>query len=98
MSTKTTKKKYYCHDCKREIEIRGEEIKNGALLCYDDNGEKIKILKCSKCYQNNLSLSNYKECEVYSRIVGYYRPIKQWNEGKRHEYKERKEYKLKKIK
>ena len=22
-----------------------------------------------------------QECEVYSRVVGYYRPIKQWNVG-----------------
>ena len=31
-------------------------------------------------------------CEVYSRIVGYYRPVRQWNEGKQKEYKERKEF------
>ena len=24
-----------------------------------------------------------KEAEVYSRITGYYRPVKNWNEGKR---------------
>ncbi|MEK6795873.1 MAG: ribonucleoside triphosphate reductase [Spirochaetota bacterium] len=33
-----------------------------------------------------------KETEVYSRIVGYYRPIKNWNTGKRAEYMERQEY------
>ena len=30
--------------------------------------------------------------EVYSRIVGYYRPIRQWNEGKKEEFKDRLEY------
>ena len=30
------------------------------------------------------------ECEVYARIVGYYRSVKNWNKGKREEYKERK--------
>jgi hypothetical protein len=30
--------------------------------------------------------------EVYSRIVGYYRPVQNWNEGKKQEYKERKKY------
>ncbi len=35
-------------------------------------------------------------CEVYSRIVGYLRPISQWNPGKQYEFKERKEYKLSK--
>ena len=33
-----------------------------------------------------------KETEVYSRITGYYRPIKNWNAGKTEEYKERKTY------
>lgn len=28
-------------------------------------------------------------CEVYSRVVGFFRPVKQWNEGKAEEYKER---------
>jgi ribonucleoside-triphosphate reductase len=28
--------------------------------------------------------------EVYSRIVGYYRSVRNWNKGKREEYKERK--------
>ena len=33
-----------------------------------------------------------KEAEVYSRITGYYRPVKNWNEGKLQEYKSRKTY------
>ena len=28
--------------------------------------------------------------EVFSRIVGYYRPIQSWNKGKRAEYEDRK--------
>ena len=35
-------------------------------------------------------------CEVYSRVVGYLRPIQQWNEGKQEEFKDRKEFKLSK--
>ncbi len=31
-------------------------------------------------------------CEVYSRVVGYIRPVQQWHKGKKQEYKERKEY------
>lgn len=31
-------------------------------------------------------------CEVWSRIVGYFRPVDQWNVGKRSEYVQRKEY------
>ncbi len=33
-----------------------------------------------------------KPTEVYSRIVGYYRPISQWNKGKKEEFKDRMEY------
>ncbi len=32
--------------------------------------------------------------EIYSRIVGYFRPVNNWNEGKREEFKERREFKL----
>ena len=35
-----------------------------------------------------------KESEVYSRITGYYRPVKNWNEGKTQEYKNRTTYDL----
>lgn len=31
-------------------------------------------------------------CEVYSRVVGYLRPVDQWNEGKQAEFSERQEY------
>ncbi|MFA5377387.1 MAG: anaerobic ribonucleoside-triphosphate reductase [Dehalococcoidia bacterium] len=34
-------------------------------------------------------------CEVYSRCVGYIRPINQWNVGKQEEWSERKTYKIK---
>ena len=36
-------------------------------------------------------------CEVYSRVVGYYRPVSQWNEGKKQEFSERLEVDLSKL-
>ena len=33
-----------------------------------------------------------KEAEVYSRITGYYRPVKNWNDGKSQEFQDRKVY------
>ncbi len=33
-----------------------------------------------------------KETEVYSRITGYYRPVKNWNDGKSQEFKDRRVY------
>ncbi len=42
--------------------------------------------KCPKCTID-------QPCEVYSRIVGYIRPIQQWHTGKKQEFKDRKEFK-----
>ncbi|MBR2447259.1 MAG: ribonucleoside triphosphate reductase [Clostridia bacterium] len=36
------------------------------------------------------------DTEVYSRITGYYRPVKNWNDGKAAEFKKRTEYDIKK--
>ena len=30
--------------------------------------------------------------EIYSRVVGYFRPVKQWNKGKQEEFYERNEF------
>lgn len=46
------------------------------------NGE---VNKCPKCEA---------ACEIYSRVVGYLRPISQWNKGKQAEYKIRKVFKV----
>ena len=35
-----------------------------------------------------------QECEVYSRVCGYHRPVKFWNAGKQSEFKQRKMYKI----
>lgn len=34
------------------------------------------------------------DCEVYSRVVGYIRPVQQWNKGKQKEFADRKEFKI----
>jgi hypothetical protein len=35
--------------------------------------------------------------EVYSRVVGYFRPVSQWNKGKQKEFEERHIFNLKEI-
>ncbi|MBT3455568.1 hypothetical protein HN446_00735, partial [bacterium] len=52
-------------------------------VCPDHGYIRGEVASCPKCGV---------ETEVYSRIVGYYRPIRQWNQGKKEEYNERKEY------
>ncbi|MBU1137235.1 ribonucleoside triphosphate reductase, partial [Patescibacteria group bacterium] len=44
---------------------------------------------CPKCVVE-------QSCEVYSRVVGYIRPVQQWHDGKQREFKERKVFKIKK--
>jgi len=36
-------------------------------------------------------------CEIYSRVVGYYRPVIQWNKGKKEEFKDRYTFSSKEI-
>jgi len=97
-SVKNAKKnKNHCYDCKKEIEIKEGKIKNGVSLTYKDGSDKITILKCNECYKKNPSLTNFRKCEVYSRIVGYLRPVQQWNQGKKQEFKERKIFKRSEV-
>ena len=42
--------------------------------------------------------SKRTECEVYSRVVGYMRPVKQWNRGKQQEFHDRKLFDMKEEK
>lgn len=36
-----------------------------------------------------MSNESRTKCEVYSRVVGYIRPVSNWNEGKKAEYTDR---------
>jgi hypothetical protein len=47
---------------------------------YNRIDEEIKALK------GELENVQGTECEVYSRIVGYYRNVNNWNPGKKDEY------------
>ncbi len=42
--------------------------------------------QCPKCAE----IGQVNNCEVFSRIVGYLRPVEQWNDGKQAEFRERK--------
>lgn len=35
--------------------------------------------------------------EIYSRVVGYFRPVQNWNKGKQQEFWERKEVSVSKL-
>ena len=55
----------------------------------------------SICRQHGYIKGEHLECptcgeytNVYSRVVGYFRPVQNWNKGKRKEFNERKTYKI----
>ncbi|MDI6826614.1 MAG: ribonucleoside triphosphate reductase [Candidatus Aenigmarchaeota archaeon] len=54
-------------------------------ICIDHGYIVGELFNCPRCK---------KLTEVYSRIVGYYRPVQSWNEGKREEFRQRLEYKV----
>lgn len=81
-----------CHDCgvtTRLISTKSE-IEGGYVWKYE--GIEAPFFKCIECYEKQPKLENYQPCEVYSRVVGYLRPVKQWNKGKREEMKLRKPF------
>lgn len=52
-------------------------------VCHVHGFIKGEVHKCPECGENT---------EVYSRIVGYLRPVATWNDGKKQEFKERVTY------
>ena len=86
-----------CHDCGHVTMIEVEkttqssfDVFGGALYRFD--GEL--FIKCFKCWERNPKLTNCRKTEVYSRVVGYLRPVKQWNPGKLAEFNDRKEMRI----
>lgn len=49
---------------------------------------KISELKAAKAAAKGTN------CEVYSRVVGYLRPVQNWNKGKKEEFAMRKNIKI----
>jgi len=86
-----------CHDCGKDVNVavaltpEGFAISGGAV--YEPEPDKFHN-KCDDCHRKSPHLSNYRRCEVYSRVVGYLRPVAQWNEGKQAEFSQRKAYRV----
>lgn len=89
-----------CHDCGKHVEVsvivneEGEiDISGGAVYKVNQEPEKLLFFKCDACFKNDKTLRDFRQCEVYSRVVGYLRPVNQWNKGKKAEYALRKDFK-----
>lgn len=84
----------------------GEKINNGTsknLVSKIVNNFKLPYFTItptfSVCQSHGYMAGEHFNCptcnarnEVYSRVVGYYRPVQNWNKGKQEEFRERKEY------
>ncbi len=71
-----------CHDCGKPL----CEAAGYATYTRDERKE----YKCDACYAADPVLR--RRTEVYSRVVGYLRPVEQWNVGKQDEFRERKTF------
>jgi ribonucleoside-triphosphate reductase len=90
----------FCHDCKKpvvvEVEKDGKEITCDNPFWYEPkNRIEQFFVKCKECFEKNPKLTNYRETEVFSRVVGYLRPVQAWNPGKKEEMKQRKNFIIK---
>lgn len=80
-----------CHDCHSKVSIIVKEALEGGLI-YKIKGIEKPFLKCKSCGDKDSILRNYRPCEVYTRVVGYLRPVRQFNVGKKEEFKMRKAF------
>ena len=82
-----------CHDCGVDVHMTADPCKEGICVnggaVYEPEHEKF-FLKCDACHGKDSVLRDWKQCEVYSRVVGYLRPVRNWNDSKQQEFKDRK--------
>jgi len=94
-----------CHDCGTEMTTiiavdcdPPEIIQGGGFWHFDhirtNENPNGNFMKCAECMEGDAILRNYQPCEVFARVVGYIRPVSQWNKGKQIEFKERKNNKM----
>lgn len=81
-----------CHDCGNGVKVsvtlapEGFVIEGGAV--YEPRVDHF-LTKCDGCFAERPHLTDFQKCEVYSRVVGYLRPVSQWNDGKQAEFNDR---------
>jgi hypothetical protein len=87
-----------CHDCGVELTVLakikddGISVENGAVYNPEINGKPEFFAKCTDCYLKDPVLRGYQPVECYSRVVGYMRPIENWNNAKKSEFSMRKTF------
>jgi len=91
----------HCHDCGTPVNVTCSVNENNELVIsggaiynpkFGTPSTEHIFFKCDGCFQKDRTLRNFAPCEVYSRVVGYLRPVSGWNKGKIEEWKQRKEF------
>lgn len=87
-----------CHDCEKDLSISVRLTDDDVLeidhpFWYMFDLDKC-FAKCNECYEIEPMLKNFQPCEVFSRVCGYVRPVKQYNPGKQAEKAMRVDYKI----
>lgn len=91
--------KYACMDCGEELiatvtrvsetEMEIDNVIIGVRKSKVDLKDRY-VFKCPRCFVQDQNFGT--ECDVYSRVVGFMRPLKYWNNAKQEEFKQRKVY------
>jgi anaerobic ribonucleoside-triphosphate reductase len=55
-------------------------------------GRPDSVLNIQLQEEDKMSNKCSAKTEVYSRVCGFFRPVQQWNKGKKEEFKDRREY------
>ena len=76
-----------CEVCEKELdEKEGLISSTGVVVCGTT---------CKDEYMKKLPNQGKGALEIYSRVTGYYTPVKSWNKGKQQEFAQRRRYELK---
>lgn len=83
-----------CHDCGKPVEVKATINEEGTIKIEGGAVYKIRqglledelYFKCDECFRKDKILRNFRKTEVYSRAIGYLRPVNQWNAGKKEEF------------
>ena len=87
-----------CHDCGIVCAVNATALEDGIHIdggaVYDPWDDDKYCIKCDACFEKDSALTNYQDCEVYARVVGYLRPVKQFNDAKYAEFHDRVNFKV----
>ena|GEM_PF-1138023 len=74
---------------KKSCRLNLDTIYSKIISCYLIKPKHIYSLHSYICMETKKENVCGQPCEVYSRVVGYYRPVQNWNKGKTEEFKDR---------